>query len=107
MVWETPREVGTLRLGSLLEICWYHTEERRVCFLYPELLQGPPACLPQSQLPHYFFFVFFVLVFFSIFSFFFFLVLGTKLRALHLPGKRSSTELNPQPLAQSQGPAVL
>jgi hypothetical protein len=30
--------------------------------------------------------------------YFFILVLGTKLRALHLPDKCSSAELNPQPL---------
>jgi hypothetical protein len=35
------------------------------------------------------------------FFFSLFLVLGTELRALHLPGKRSSTLLNPQPLFSS------
>jgi hypothetical protein len=34
------------------------------------------------------------------FFFLFFSVLGTELRALPLPGKRSSTELNPQPLQE-------
>jgi hypothetical protein len=50
------------------------------------------------------FFFFFLFLFSFLFCFFFFslfLVLGTELRALHLPGKRSSTLLNPQPLFSS------
>jgi len=45
-----------------------------------------------------FFFVFFFFVFFS---FFFFSELGTEPRALRFLGKRSTTELNPQPLPWS------
>jgi hypothetical protein len=56
-----------------------------------------PCCL-LGFLFFFFFFVFFVLLFFYIFYFFFFFLgVGTELRALHWPGKRSSTELNPQP----------
>jgi hypothetical protein len=40
---------------------------------------------------------FFSAGFFFFFFFFFFSVLGTELWAMHLPGKRSSSELNPQP----------
>jgi hypothetical protein len=43
------------------------------------------------------FFCLFCFAFFFFLFFPFFPVVGTELRALHLPGKHSSTELNPQP----------
>jgi len=50
------------------------------------LLRGVPTCLGKSSL------------LFSLFFFFFFPGLGTEPRALRSLGKRSTAELNPQPL---------